>query len=517
MNLVYQMLERGLRRNPDKTLFVFDDGEYTYRDFERRVDKLCHALSAKGVQPGDRVSYYMANKLEALVTFWASFKMGTILVPASVLLRPRDLSYTVNNAESKVLVVDASDANVMDSLSACRSQLETVDVVLACRGELPGAESWDAAVEAQDWEPFPIADCDEDQIGAIYYTSGTTGVMKGCMMTHGNISYMVQTYVHAFKFRQGDVSIHSMPIYYAFSPILGIMPTVQMGGTVVLHEIFNPERMLDGINRHKATFFCGVPTMYSMMLEAWRQNPEKYDATSLRVCASSGSKLAPELMQNFEKALGCTIGEVYGLSEGGPIWVQTIPGLRRPGSTGLPAANLDVKIFDDNDNELPPGQMGEIVIRGSQCCQGYWKMPEMTQELYRSGWLHTGDLGYIDEDGYGYVVDRKKDMIITGGANIYPAEVENVLYSHPAVLLAAVVGVPDDTYGELPKAFIVLKEGAHATAEEIIAYCRDQMAKNKAPRMVEFVIEMPMTANRKILRRTLREQERAKQREVKGA
>ncbi|MFD9666294.1 class I adenylate-forming enzyme family protein [Rhodococcus sp. NPDC059968] len=511
MNLVWDVFERGLRRNPGNPLFVLDDGTYSYAEFGAAVDRFCWALAGLGVTKGDRVSYYMSNRFEALVTYWACIKMGAVLVPLNVMLRPREVVHVLNDAGTKVLVADMGVPNVRASLESSVPELRTVEAIVPCRGTVPGYRSWEAVLEAGRGDPFSVVDCAEDDVAQCFYTSGTEGRMKGAVTSYGSLFDITQNYVLSFGFRRTDVAVTSMPIYAAFSPWFILQPIMQVGGTVILHETFDAKRILGDIERYHANYFCGSPTMFVSLLAEHQSDAADFDVSSLRTCGVSGAKMPEDLIAAFEAELGCRIGEVYGQTETGPVAVTPVYGQRRAGAAGLPAGGTTIRILNEQDEALPHGEVGEIVVQSSMCTRGYLNLPDLSEELWRSGWLHTGDLGYLDEDQFLYVVDRKKDVIITGGANIYPAEVEQVLMEHPGILHAAVVGVPDYKYGELPRAYVVRGANTVLDDSDVISFCRERLAKYKAPRSVVFLeeAELPMTANRKILRRELRDLARA--------
>jgi acyl-CoA synthetase (AMP-forming)/AMP-acid ligase II len=511
VNLMWDVFERGLRRAPAHSLFVFDDGTYSYAEFAAAVDRLCWTLVDLGVTKGDRVSYYMSNRIEALVTYWACIKMGAVLAPLNVMLRPREVIHVLNDAGTKVLVADMGVPNVEASLAASLPELRTVEAIIPCRGTIPGYRRWETVLDVANGDPFPVVDCAEDDVAQCFYTSGTEGRMKGAVTSYGSLFDITQNYVLSFGFRRTDVAVTSMPIYAAFSPWFILQPIIQVGGTVVLHERFDANRILRDIERYRANYFCGSPTMFVSLLAEHQAKRSDFDVSSLRTCGVSGAKMPEDMITAFENEFDCKIGEVYGQTETGPVAVTPVRGQRRAGAAGLPAGGTAIQIVNEQDEALPAGEVGEIVVQGSMCTRGYLNLPDLSEELWRSGWLHTGDLGYLDEDGFLYVVDRKKDVIITGGANIYPAEVEQVLTEHPGILHAAVVGVPDYKYGELPRAYVVCRNGTVLDESDVISFCRERVAKYKAPRSVVFLdeSELPLTANRKILRRELRELARA--------
>lgn len=346
-----------------------------------------------------------------------------------------------------------------------------------------------------------------DETCVILYTSGTTGQPKGAELSHANVFMNSMVIRDLFDGQPDDIQLVVLPLFHSFGQTVQLNSGFLCGNTLVLIPRFDPDAVLSSLQKENATIFCGVPTMYWALLN----HPEasKYDlkkiVSTLRLGVSGGASLPVEIIHAFEEKFDVKILEGYGLSETSPVATfSRLDKPRKPGSIGLPIWGVDVKVFDDKDAEVPAGEVGEIVIRGHNIMKGYYKKPEETAKAIRGGWFHSGDLGKMDEDGYFYIVDRVKDMIIRGGFNVYPREVEEVLMSHPAISLAAVLGVPDEEHGEEIKAFVVLKEGASATPDEIIAWAKNEMAGYKYPRMVEIRESLPMTATGKILKKELR-------------
>jgi long-chain acyl-CoA synthetase len=345
---------------------------------------------------------------------------------------------------------------------------------------------------------------DFDDIASIIYTSGTTGRPKGATQTHRSIASNVSSFAGVNKFNHEDRLLCALPIFNNFGMNVVMMSAFHIGATLIIVERFEAERVLQHITQHEATYFAGTPTMYVYLIQAY--DPLRHDMRTLRVVNSGGAHCPASLIEDVEKTFNVICLNGYGQTEGcGFTTVNPIVGVRRSDSVGVPFANTWLRIVDDNFVELPPQEVGEVLLKGDVfSTHKYWKRPEINEEVYRDGWFRSGDLGYVDEDGYLYVVDRKQDLIITGGANIYPVEVEEILYTHPAVALAAVIGIPDEVKGELPKAYIVLKKGMNTTEREIIDYVRSKIAKYKAPRKVAFVDSLPQGPTGKILKRELR-------------
>jgi long-chain acyl-CoA synthetase len=336
----------------------------------------------------------------------------------------------------------------------------------------------------------------------VLYTSGTTGTPKGAELTHSNLSRNCAAATELFGIGAEAVTLGALPLFHSFGQTCGLNATVLAGGTLTLIPRFDPVKALEIIVRDRVNIFEGVPTMYGAMLHA--PDCKSYDTSTLEICASGGSAMPVELMRGFEKAFNCKVLEGYGLSETSPIASFNHPDReRKPGSIGTPIEGVEMKVVDDEGQEVPQGEVGEIVIRGHNVMKGYWRKPEATAEAIRDGWFHTGDMAKVDEDGYFFIVDRKKDLIIRGGYNVYPREIEEVLYEHPAVREAAVIGVPHDELGEEVGAAVALKDGAQATADELRDYIKGQVAAYKYPRHVWFVDDLPKGPTGKILKRVI--------------
>jgi long-chain acyl-CoA synthetase len=347
-----------------------------------------------------------------------------------------------------------------------------------------------------------VADTADDDTAVLLYTSGTTGQPKGAELTHANLTLNAQGAADLFDLGTEGIVLGALPLFHSFGQTCGMNATVSGGGTLTLLPRFEPGKALEIIQRDRVNVFQGVPTMYGAMLHYPER--ERYDVSTLRLCGSGGSAMPVELLRGFDEAFGCKILEGYGLSESSPVAsFNHADRERKPGSIGTPIKNVAMRIVDDDDHEVAQGEVGEIVIRGYNVMQGYWRRPEATAETIIDGWLHTGDMGRVDEDGYFYVVDRKKDLIIRGGYNVYPREIEEVLYEHPDVREAAVVGIPHDEYGEEVGAAVALKDGASATPDELRDYVKEQVAAYKYPRVVWLVDDLPKGPTGKILKREI--------------
>ncbi|MEW6275733.1 MAG: long-chain fatty acid--CoA ligase [Bacillota bacterium] len=501
MNLT-QILDKNVRRIPHFPAVISETETFTWQEFCRRVNQLGNALLRQGVQKGDRIAIYLPNSPEYLVTYFAAARIGAIAVPFNIMFKSNEIVYILNNCRAKVLVAAAAEAgryvvNVWDRLPFLEK------LILVGEHAIPGALSYSDLLHSEPAE-LAAAECNPDDVVTILYTSGTTGQPKGAMLTHGNFYANAELNAcYTLHINDQDRFLTGTPFCHIFF-VLTVLGPMYKGATVVTMPRFFPDKALELISRCRVTHFAGVPTMYIFMLEAYRTAPEKYDLRSWRFAQSAGAAMPAEYIPQIEETFGVGFCECYGSTETSSTCTYGRLGHGKPGSVGLPADTWEVKIVDENNREVPAGEVGEIVVRGPGVFKGYWEMPEATAAAFTGDWFHTGDLGKKDEDGYIYIVDRKKDMLICGGYNVYPREVEEVLYTHPAVLEAAVLGVPDPIKGEIPKAFIVLKPDAVTDETEIITYCKERLAAYKAPRAVEFRKELPKNPTGKILKRELK-------------
>ncbi|MFZ5632862.1 MAG: long-chain-fatty-acid--CoA ligase [Bacillota bacterium] len=490
------------RRNaslfPDRLCIACGDEQFTFDQFNRRVNRLANALAGLGVTREDRVAYLNFNCHRSVEIKFALGKLGAVEVPLNFRLVGEEIVYIVNDAEAKVFLLGAEFRELVESVG---SRLETVRHYVAVGGG-GGMLDWEEfAGAASDREPG--VDVDEDDVVIQMYTSGTTGKPKGCMLTHRNIIEAAYGMNSEWNLTEKDFMVAAQPIFHIATA--GIMfATLYAGGSSVILRSFNPVQFLEFIQKYRATFTGLLPQAARVVL--LHPDLKKYDLSSLRFFVTA---YEPDLIKKAGELLGCSIMEYYGSTEttaNVTFHNHTATGFQKLTSCGRPARNVEVKIVDDDDNELPTGQVGEIVVRGASNMKGYWKLPGPTAETLRGGWLHTGDMGYLDEDRYLYIKDRKKDMIRTGGENVYCKEVEDVIYTHPAVYEAAVIGVPDERWGETVKAVVALKEGASATAGEIIEHCKKYLASYKKPTSVDFVKALPRNSSGKVVKVALREQ-----------
>jgi long-chain acyl-CoA synthetase len=501
MQTINEMLESVGKYEPDRIAVIFDGRKSTYRQLNQEINKLANGLLRLGLRRGDFAMTLIPNSYRLLIVYHAIIRTGATVVPLNVMYTAHEIRHIGQDTAARVIV---ADADLWADHSAVKADLPALEHVIISKGA--AANQIELAAVTSDVDIPPAVASEIDDIASIIYTSGTTGRPKGATQTHRSILSNVMGCCTRNKFNGDDRLVCALPLYNNFALNVVMMSAFFTGATLVGVDRFEARKVLDAIKEHRGTYFAGTPTMFSYLLQEYKEGHD--DVSTLRVTNSGGAHCPGEVIRQIEKTFGVTHMDGYGQTEGcGFTTINPLVGVRKENSVGPPLSNALLKIVDDNDKELPVGQTGEIVLQG-ECfsIHGYLNRPEVNQETNRGGWFHSGDLGYVDKDGYLYVVDRKQDLIITGGQNIYPAEVEEELYTHPKVALAAVIGIPDKMKGEIAKAYIVLKKGQTATEKEIIDYVRERIAKFKAPRKVEFVDSLPQGPTGKILKRVLKEQ-----------
>ncbi len=490
MNLA-RILTDTAQSKAQNVAIKLDDVELTYAQLDGATTHLAGLLRAHGFTAGDRVGIMLPNVPYFPIAYYGVLRSGGVVVPMNVLLKSREVAYYLKDSGAKLLIAwqgFAEDARA-------GAEQAGADCVIVTPGEFEAELGRSEAVA-------DVVDVADDETAVILYTSGTTGVPKGAELTHANLRRNAEISASLFGLGDRGVVLGALPLFHSFGQTCGLNATIGSGGTLTLIPRFEPGKALEIIARDGVNVFEGVPTMYNAMLHFPER--ERFDLSTLAVCASGGSAMPVELMRRFEEAFHCKVLEGYGLSESSPVASFNHPDReRKPGSIGTPVDGVEMKVVDDDDHEVAQGEVGEILIRGHNVMKGYWNLPDETADTVRDGWLHTGDMGRVDEDGYFFIVDRKKELIIRGGYNVYPREVEEVLYEHPAVREAAVVGIPDDEWGEEVGAAVTLAEGATATADELRAYVKEQVAAYKYPRVVWLVDELPKGPTGKILKREI--------------
>jgi len=477
--------------NPDSAALKLDDIVVSYQALDEASARVAGMLTSMGVEPGDRVGIMLPNVPYFPIAYYGVLRMGGVVVPMNVLLKARETGFYLSDPEAKVVIAwgdfgEAAEAGAREAGAEC---------VLVKPGEF---EKLLGEQEPQR----EVVERDGSDTAVILYTSGTTGTPKGAELTHDNMRKNAEIALDLFGIGEDAMTLGALPLFHSFGQTCGLNATMLAGGCLTLIPRFDPAKALEIIARDKVNVFEGVPTMFGAMLHD--PGADDADTSTLKVCASGGSAMPVEVMRAFEEKFGCQVLEGYGLSETSPVASFNHPDRpAKPGSIGTPIRGVEMKLFDEEGNEVGPGEVGEIVIKGHNVMRGYWKREDATAEAVKDGWFHTGDLAKVDEDGYFFIVDRKKDMIIRGGYNVYPREVEEVLYEHPAVREAAVVAMPHPELGEEVGAAVALKEGQEATVEELQQHVKDAVAAYKYPRRVWLVDELPKGPTGKILKREI--------------
>jgi len=532
---LFILLRKTAEKYPNHTALVYFDREITYKELDLASDKFATALADLGVKKGDKVAIFLPNIPQFVMAYYGAIKIGAIDTAVSPLYKEREVEHQLNDSEAEtIIVLDALYPIIENTWE--KTKLKRV-IVTGLKDYMPSATAFFGSllrrIPSQKVEPKPniyffkdlinkypanppkVEIDPEMDLAALQYTGGTTGIAKGAMLTHMNL---VSNAIMCGKWLRGteadETFLAVLPLFHIYGMTTGMNAPIYLAGKSVLLPRFDATSTFQAIQKHKVTIFCGAPTMYSMLLAD--PNLKNYNLTSLRFCISGSAPLPPEVQKKFMEVTSGALVEGYGLTESSPIThcnpldrsMKTV----KIGSIGLPWPDTDAKIMDieTGEKELRIGETGEVVVKGPQIMKGYWNMPEETASVLRNEWLYTGDIGKMDEDGYFYITDRKKDLIKYKGYSVYPREIEDVLYEHPAVKLCGVIGKPDPVAGEIPKAFVVLKEGTTATEKEIMDFVNSKVAPYKAIREVEFRKELPMTMVGKVLRRALLEEEKQK-------
>jgi long-chain acyl-CoA synthetase len=490
-NLV-TLLAATVAAHGERVAVRHDDSTLTYAELDDASARVAALLRDRGLLPGDRVALTMPNVPLFPVLYYGILRAGGVVVPLNPLLKAREVAFTLRDCGARIALVfplfaaEVTKAAAETGVDCLVTEPEAFDALL--RGHEPLRDTPDRT----DGDP-----------ALILYTSGTTGTPKGAELSHRNLAgNTLTTSETLLEVGPEDVLFGGLPLFHAFGQTCGLNTAVAAGATLTLLPRFDPQRALEIIARDEVTVFLGVPTMYAALLHA--ELPEGFDPGRLRLAVSGGSALPVEVLHGFERRFGAAVLEGYGLSETSPVAAFNHPDRpRKPGSIGLPIRGVEMRLVAEDGGEVEPGGIGEIAIRGENVMTGYWNRPDATAEAIRDGWFHSGDLARVDEDGFYFIVDRKKDMIIRGGYNVYPREIEEVLYEHPAVAEAAVVGVPHPLHGEEVAAVVTLRPGAEATVEEIRAHTKERVAAYKYPRIVTIAAELPKGPTGKILKREI--------------
>jgi fatty-acyl-CoA synthase len=520
--LVDDFLKRPAAIYPEKTAIVDGDLRLTYAEYQERVNRLSNALLGLGLEKGDRVCILSPNSHFYLESFYATSQVGIILVPLNYRLIPEDHEYIINHAGVKAVLVDYEYTGMVDEI---RERLPTVEhwIVAAYeKGDYPGWTDWNTMIADASPATPPLPDRDEDDLVSINYTSGTTARPKGVMLTHRNVYLNAYNLIAVWQLNHNDVDLWTLPMFHC-NGWGGVYAITGLGGTHVVLRTIEPELMCNLIEQEKVTFACMAPTVLRMLLDFGGRGDYQFSTTPRFVLAGAPPPVA--FIQKLEEELGWHFLQIYGLTETAPLLtssqvdhVTEQKDYARSPRAGVPGIGIDLVLLDDDDKLVPKDNetVGEVCARSNVVFEGYWNQPEETDKCIHNGYFHTGDLAVWDEMNNIHIVDRKKDVIISGGENISSPDIEDVLYRHPAVLECAVIGVPHEKWGETPKGLIVVREGETATEEELITFCRENMAHFKCPTSIEFVTELPRTATGKLQKYKLRETYWQGRRHVQG-
>ncbi|WP_077623108.1 fatty acid--CoA ligase family protein [Sediminibacillus massiliensis] len=508
MNLSDQ-LSRIADRHPEKAAYLFNGEETSYAELDVMVTRFAGQLQDMGYQKGDHIALIAGNSPFFIIGLYGALRAGLTVIPINPIYTPDEMTYILQNGDIKgILTMDI----LLEKMAAMADDLEDVqDYIVADTG---AGIDWGQSLLApkmktftnmlgENRNQFSRPELKEPDVAVILYTSGTTGKPKGAMLTHRNLYSNAKDTADYLTINEQDRVIAALPMFHVFCLTVALNAPLMNGGTILIVPNFSPQAVFTLAREQQATVFAGVPTMYNYLLRTPDVSPA--DFSSIRLCISGGASMPVALLKNFEEKFQVRISEGYGLSEASPVTCfNPLDRERKPGSIGTNIRNVVNKVVDELGEELPVGEVGELVVKGPNVMAGYYKQPEETEAALKDGWLYTGDMARMDDEGYFYIVDRKKDMILVGGYNVYPREVEEVLYEHPEVSEVAVVGRPDPYSGETVSAFVVTNNPA-VTEAELVDYCKEHLAKYKLPTRIEFLEELPKNTTGKILRKQLRD------------
>jgi long-chain acyl-CoA synthetase len=526
---LFELLDVSAEKHPNATAIIFQDKAITYSELKEQVDRFATALQKMGVESKDKVALFLPNIPQFVISYYGALKAGAIVTAISPLYKEREVKHQIDDSGAETLVVldllYPAVENIKDETGLKRiivtgfgEYLPSLKRILgSLLGKIPthkvemgdGMYQFQNLIKEYPQNPNPIEVNPKEDLALLQFTGGTTGLPKGAMLTHHNLvsnAYMCNAWMSTEE--GAEVHVNVLPLYHIYGMTVTMNNAIASASTMILIPRFDAKEVLSSIQKYKASVFGGVPSLYGALIN--QPDISSYDLSSIKFCISGASPLPPEVQKKFMELTGGVLVEGYGLTEASPVThanplddtLETV----KIGSIGLTWPDTEAKIMHEASGvELPVGMVGELAIKGPQVMKGYWKDPEETAVVLKNGWLYTGDYAKRDEDGYFYIVDRKKDLIKYKGYSVFPREIEDVIYEHPAVKVAAVVGIPDEESGEMPKAFIVLKEGTEATEEELIEFVRERVAPYKRVRAVEFREELPMTLVGKVLKKDLRE------------
>lgn len=495
-----EIAENDFRAFGERVVVVFENQEFTNMEMGQVENRLSNALKQLGVKRGDRVIIQMPNCPEVFESFGAVWSLGAVVVPMNYLVGDEESAHIYQDCGAETVI---SSSGFLPKIEACRAKSPAVKNVILIDKEVPKGylSFWDLVEGSTD--KLERVKTDDNELAALVYTSGTTGRPKGVMHSHYGLYCAAKIVSESVAKLDRRVSVFVLPMCHIYGVTCMNIGSIEGGWKSVILPSFSVEGVFEAIDKYKATSFPGVPTIYALML--LYPEPEKYNLSSMQQWTSGSASLPMETWQGFREKFGFEIIECWALTEsGGTGCIMPVGGSIKVGSIGRPTPETEVKIIDNDGNVLPQGKEGELILRGPGLMKGYWNLPEETDDALRNGWLHTGDIGYVDEDGYFFITDRKKDLIIKGGENISPKEIEEVLFTHPKVAEVAVVGIKDEVYGEDIKAFVVLKPGEEANAEEITEHCRTKLKTFKTPKKLQFIDSLPKNLIGKVERKELR-------------
>jgi long-chain acyl-CoA synthetase len=502
MNLPLKLDELG-RATPEQEALVYYDQRFTYAQLNAMVNQLANGLRRLGIKPGDRVLVALGNSPEFIISYFAIMRLRAVVVPVNNLYTINEIGLIMRDSLPVAAIIDSKLVPVFTKLS---EEINISRGIIVARSSPPDEKfiSFNSFLENQGISFESGTEYQRDEVVELMYTSGSTGSPKGAMLTQNNLYSNAVCFAQLSRLTPADKSLLVAPAFHAGAQTCVMNAAIVSGATLVVHDRWaGPDALLKAIQDEKITFYYGPPTMYALLVN--HPHIEQYNTSSWKIAYTGASALSVDIFNNFEKKFGFQITEGYGLTETSPVVTSNpVEGPKKAGSIGFAVPDVEVKIVDYEDCELPPGEIGEIIVRGPNVMKGYFNREEETRWIMRNGWFHTGDLAYKDADGYLFIVDRKKDLIIRGGLNIYPGEVEEVLYTHPKVFEVAVVGVPDPVMGEEVLAFVLMRNGDKIDPEELKDFCRDKLARYKIPRYIRFVENLPKTTSGKLLKGALR-------------
>jgi long-chain acyl-CoA synthetase len=483
------------RSKPEDPALIYYDQKITYEEMHHNIRQYVTYLQQAGLKAGDVIALSCYNTPEFIYSYFAITQLGAVVVPLNLMLTLEEIVFIIRDSNAKAMFIHENILTKLKSEPAALKAGLGFEHVFTLGSELTSV--------IHSLEPSDFPDPDPKSVSTLLYTSGTTGKPKGAMLSHRNLMANTASCMEALHHKAEDVFVCVLPMFHTFGFTTSVLLPLFAGSSIVIHEAFHPKEIMQSLVQNKITVFCGVPAMFVVLAQALREGKAAFP--DLRLAVSGGSPLPVEILNLFVHHYNIPLMEGYGLTEASPVvCFNPLHGEKKPGSVGLPLAGVEVRIIDDKEQTLEPNEVGEIIVRGPNVMLGYLHLPEATAETIVDGWLHTGDMGYIDHEGYVYIVDRKKDMIITRGLNVYPREIEEVLYQHPGVLEAAVIGVPDEVKGEVIKAFVVAKEEESLNRRSILDFLKPKLASYKLPRHVEVVDHLPKNAAGKILKKELK-------------